>query len=439
MKFGLYQAKEELPLLPLYDFEAPPLGLLYIASYLAKYLSFTDFILEVDNIENLIEKKPDIIGISSLSVYFDRAIRDGEKIKNNLNIPVIIGGPHITILPEILPSVFDIGVTGEGEETTLQLIKLFLQEGNFREEHLQHIEGIVYHGRKGTVVTPQRDLIENMDTIPFPERKLFYPLEPTPTLLTSRGCPYKCTFCSPSQYWRKFRYFSSDYVKAELTHMVEHLEGIPVITVADDTFVINSERFDDIYNFIISRQINKKVEFHVNIKANVFTEELCRKLKDINVSKVYFGAESGSQRILDYYQKGQTVEDNQRVLDLCRKYSIDVTASFITGAPVETAEDMDRTYGFIDKNADKMLNCAVIPLLPLPGTVFWDMAIKKGLISERGDHIKSDGNFVYMCDHMMQSKFISYMEKFSALIRDKVKKNITLGERLLLELREIEK
>jgi hypothetical protein len=81
MKFGLYQAKEELPLLPLYDFEAPPLGLMYIASYLKKYLSFTDFILEVDNIENLIEKKPDIIGISSLSVYFDRAIRDGEKIK----------------------------------------------------------------------------------------------------------------------------------------------------------------------------------------------------------------------------------------------------------------------------------------------------------------------------------------------------------------------
>ena len=86
-----------------------------------------------------------------------------------------------------------------------------------------------------------------------------------------------------------------------------------------------------------------------------------------------------------------------------------------------------------------MLNCAVIPLLPLPGTVFWDMAIKKGLISERGDHIKSDGHFVYMCEHMSQSEFSSYMEKFSVLVRDKVKKNITLGERLLLELREIEK
>jgi radical SAM superfamily enzyme YgiQ (UPF0313 family) len=438
MKFGLYQAKEELPLLPLYDFEAPPLGLLYIASYLEKYLSFTDFILEVDNIENLIDKKPDIIGISSLSVYFDRAVRDAEKIKNNLNIPVIAGGPHITILPHILPSVFDIGVTGEGEETILQLIKLFLQDGNFREEKLRHISGIVYHGKKGIAVNPERELIENMDLIPFPKRELFYPMEPTPTLLTSRGCPYKCTFCSPSRYWKKFRSFSSDYVKKELSHMVENLEGIPVITVADDTFVINSERFNDIYNFILENKINEKVEFHVNIKANSFTEEVCKKLKDINVSKIYYGAESGSQRILDYYQKGQTVEDNQRVLDLSGKYSIDVTASFITGAPVETVKDMEMTYKFIYKNRDNMLNCAVIPLLPLPGTVFWDIAMKKGLISEKGEHIKSDGNFVYMCEHMTEGEFSSYMEKFSLLIRDKVKKNITLGERLLLELREIE-
>ncbi|HPZ08428.1 MAG TPA: radical SAM protein [Candidatus Eremiobacteraeota bacterium] len=439
MKFGIYHVIEDLPLLPVYDYEAPPLGLLYIASYLEKYLGFKDIILERENISNLIEKKPDIIGISSLSVYFHKAIEAAQKIKDNLNIPVLIGGPHITILPEILPDVFDIGIIGEGEETVLELIKVFLEDGEFRLENLKNIQGIVYHGHTGTVINPPRELIADMDIIPFPGRDLCQPLAPTPTLLTSRGCPYKCTFCSPSRYWKKFRYFSSSYVIKELSQLVANIEGIPVITVADDTFVIDSERFKNIYKFILEEGINKKVEFHVNIKASVFKEELCKKLKDINVTKVYYGAESASQRILDYYQKDQTVEDNQRILDLCAKYCIDVTASFIVGAPVEKREDLEATYRFIDKNADKLLNCAVIPLLPLPGTIFWDYAIEKGLITPRGEHIKSHGDFVYMCENISKSEFQVYLNRFNDLIKYRVKRNITLGERLLLELRELER
>jgi len=439
MKFGLYHAMGELETLPLYEHESPPLGLLYIASFIEKKLGFSDFILETQDISRLMEIKPDIIGISSLSVYFSKAIEAAREVKNKLHIPVIIGGPHISILPHTLPEVFDIGVIGEGEETALELLKLYMEEGKFSSERLNKINGIVYHGEKGPVITQPRELIPVLDDIPFPKRELFQNLfiNPVATLITSRGCPYKCTFCSPCRYWKKFRFFSSDYVKKELVHMLPGLDGIPVITVADDTFVINSRRFQDIHSFILANKINEEIEFEVSIKADMFSEELCRMLKNMNVTKVFFGIESGSQRMLDYYQKAQTVEDAQRVLDLCAKYGMPVSASFLTGAPVETKEDMEATYRFIDKNYEKIFHCSVIPLLPLPGTYFWDYALKRGLINETGEHIQSGKDLVYMCETMTRKEFDLLLNGLYELIRNKVKKDITKAEKLLLDIKEL--
>ena len=439
MKFGMYHALAELDSLPIYEHESPCLGLLYIASYLEKYLGLNDFVLETDDVSRLIKKKPDIVGISSLSVYFGNAIEAAKQIKNELDIPVIIGGPHISILPHTLPEVFDIGVRGEGEETTLELMKLYMEEGSFPEEKLKNIKGLVYHGKNGIELTPPRELIPKMDVIPFPKRELFDSLFITPsgTLITSRGCPYKCTFCSPARYWKKFRFFSADYVKRELAHMLPGVDGIPIITVADDTFVINSRRFNDIHKFILDNKINEKIEFEVSIKADMFNEELCKMLKSMNVRKVFFGAESGSQRMLDYYEKSQTIENAQNVLDLCYKYEIPVAASFLIGAPVETRKDIEATYRFIDKNYDKIFHCSVIPLLPLPGTCFWDYSLKRGLINETGEHIRSGRDLVYMCETMPRSEFDKLLQGLYDLVRDKVKKDITMTEDLLIDIKEI--
>ena len=375
MKLGLIQACND----KYFDYESTPLGLLYIASYLKKHLDFDDVVIELENADNLISKKPDIVGISSYTVFFEKAIEISKKIKGTLGVPVIIGGPHITALPRALPESCDIGVIGEGEETMTELIKLYIKEKRFDTKKLRKIKGIVFRENKEKIITAQRPLIHPLDSIPYPKRELLDDICLTPGIITSRGCPYRCSFCSPAAYWREFRQFSAEYVAGELAELVNSIKGYPMIRINDDVFTTNLPRLRKIHKFIMDNGINEKVSFDVSIKANTFTDEVCRLLKDINVVRVFFGPESGSDKILKFYNKNQTVEDNQRVIDLCVKYDFLVYASFILGAPVETKEDVMMTYKFIEDNIGKLTFFDIGPLEALPGTEIWDYCIKKAL------------------------------------------------------------
>jgi len=144
------------------------------------------------------------------------------------------------------------------------------------------------------------------------------------------------------------------------------------ICIVDDLFTVSIERVKDIGRFIIDRGIEKEVSFYVNIRANTFNEEMCHLLKEMNVTKIFVGFESGSDRILTFYNKKQTVEDNQRVLDLCYTYDITVLGSFLLGAPMSRWEDLEETYNFIYKNAEKIGRFGCDFLNPEPGTEIWE-------------------------------------------------------------------
>ncbi len=375
----------------------PPLGLAYIASYVKKYSGFNNTVIldRGDPIEKIKKEKPDLIGFSSITYLFPTVNQLAKQIKEIFDIPVIIGGQHISSLPlHLANSAFDLGVIGEGEQTTLELIELFEKHGSFPVNELRKIKGIVFRNeRKQNEITEKRPLIEPLDKIPFPARDLLdmgYYLTPRrgsfrelgiyTAMLTSRGCPYKCSFCSPTLFWEKFRSFSAKYVVEEMKMLVEKYK-VEGILIWDDLFIVDRERLKKIASMMKNEKLNKKIQLSIFGRANLIDNEMCKILKKINVTSIDFGLESGSEKILRYLKKGTvTVKDNYRALSLCKKHGMRTIGTLIMGSPDETEEDLKATLKLINyKNLDEP---HIFQLMPLPGTEVWEYAKKIGIVSE---------------------------------------------------------
>lgn len=377
LKIGFIQAKNEI------DVQwYRPLSFGYLKAYIEKDLGeriemqFLESLRDIDNYN--------ILGISSTSQDFSIAKEMARSIKRqNREIIAILGGHHITYLPETLPEEFDIGVIGEGEETFLELIRyLFKHHLILKPDNLRSIRGIIFRENGNIVITPRRDLISSLDNIPFPYRSK----GSAPYLFSSRGCPYRCRFCSSSAFWGITRFFSAGYVIKEIEIILEQFPELKNISVWDDLFIVNKPRFKKFVEMVEEKEINKRVNFTLAVRANLVNDELCEALKRINVSSVGFGAESGSDRILNILNKGVTVKQNQETLDLLYKYKVPVSCSFIVGIPTETEKDVQLTYEFILKNIiERKLspNPSVNILMPMPGTKVWGYAIEKGLIDTK--------------------------------------------------------
>ncbi|MCD6310436.1 MAG: cobalamin-dependent protein, partial [Candidatus Eremiobacteraeota bacterium] len=175
---------------------AAPIGLCYLAAYIDRYLP-GEFTFKIRHNMNFSpDDDADIIGISSMSRYFPEAVRMAREIKAGRDVPVLLGGSHISALPDTLPDCFDIGVIGEGEETFRELLILFKEKGEFLPGDLARIKGISYHQAGEVVTTPARALITDLDNIPFPRRDLWDLSNRVMWLSSSRGCPFDCVFCA---------------------------------------------------------------------------------------------------------------------------------------------------------------------------------------------------------------------------------------------------
>jgi anaerobic magnesium-protoporphyrin IX monomethyl ester cyclase len=374
LKIGFIQSKNEIDVNWF-----KPLAFGYLKNYLEKYLEVPVEMYFLENLRSIEEF--DVIGISSTSQDFAVATEIARSIKQKKEkIITILGGHHITYLPQTLPKEVDIGVIGEGEQTFLELVRLFCDNSlQIKPEDLEKIDGIVFHGDGGPAVTSCRKLIEPLDNIPIP----FRPKSDKTYLFTSRGCPYKCAFCSSSAFWKKTRFFSAEYVVDEIESLLCQFPKLRHISIWDDLFIANLPRLRKIVKLLVDKRINKKVGFDLAVRANLVNDELCELLKTMNVTSVAFGAESASNRILKLLNKGVTVETNQRAIDTLYRYGFPVGCSLVIGCPSETEEEVRNTYEFILKNIKEgkiAPNCAVNILSPMPGTKIWDNAVKDGLI-----------------------------------------------------------
>ncbi|MFC2142069.1 B12-binding domain-containing radical SAM protein [Acidobacteriota bacterium] len=345
------------------DTYCPPLGLLYIAGYLRQFghtVHIIDTIPLKWTLEELVQNvsllDPDVIGISSTTVNIVNANRIAEKLKTNgLKAPIILGGPHVSALPKLTLErycAFDYGVLGEGEMSYLELIQTIE-----KKEPISSVKGIAWRDNSGDIiVNPIRPLIEDLDILPLPAWDLLpnfpdaYPhnaLEtkrlPAATILTSRGCPFQCTFCDRSVFGNSVREHSVEYT-IKMIQYLKHEHGIKDLMVVDDNFLLKKQRLFQICDAMIDNKMN--LSWYCLGHVKYMTEDRLKKIREAGCWIMEVGIESGSDRILKLIKKNTTKAEIASAVTTAKKAGIKIKGNFIFGLPTETKESLEETIEF---------------------------------------------------------------------------------------------
>lgn len=353
--------------------------------------------------ENFDEKKlknavktADVAGITVLTASLPNSIEIIKLIKKiKPQIKVIIGGPHSTLLPKesLEETQADMCVQGDGEKVIISIKKAIRGEISFSD-----IPGIYYRENNKIQKGPPIKLIQDLDAIPFPSRdpvrKYTYGREYNPkikkgeftSIVTSRGCPFKCKFCSRNSISMKtYRTRSAKNVLEELKEL--HTKGYKYIAFVDDSFLCNNKQAHEIFDGVIREQLDMKfIIFGVRVDAA--EEELFQKMKKAGVINIYFGLESGNQDVLDFYNKKTTLDKIRYAVNLSHKIGFFNVGSFILGAPIETKEHFKRTIQFA--KTLPLDSVSFLPLQYVAGSELWEEAVKQGKIANGGYLIQTD-------------------------------------------------
>ena len=378
-----------------------PLGLVSIATYLKKYGGHEVAILDA-NCENIHSafQHTEIVGVGAVTQDLGRAVGFAKRIREEYpDTVLILGGVHISTYP-VLPDPFDLGVIGEGEETMREL----LEAKDFSADSLRPIRGICFRESGHLVTTQPREFITPIDRIPIPDRDMVdlnyylqkrvlvpYQFARTLSIITSRGCPFSCTFCSTKIFWKRYRVFSAERVVEEIGQLINKYRA-EVIHIFDDLFIGDRKRLSEIHRLMLERGLAGRAKFMCLARSDILDDQTMKILKDINVVVVGIGMESGCDSMLRYLKRGTaTIESNRNAIDLATKYRIPVMGSFMVGNPGETEEDLLKTLEFIRgyRYSPFLLPLSYISAA-FPGTEFWNYAISKGIDVERYDKILMD-------------------------------------------------
>lgn len=370
-----------------------PVGLAYLAAFTSA--NGIDTILidaEVSdlNVGAVIKKvqdfKPDVVGITCTTPIFQEAIDIAEAIKaSGINTNVILGGPHITALPENsleTSNAVDFVVCGEGEITLLETLQALEQK-----EFPSRVKGLGFKRDGIAFINYSRERIMNLDLLPFPARELL-PMdkyidemnfnEAYTLVTTSRGCPYNCIFCASVVTWgRNIKYRSVESIIAELKEIKTKF-AISNITFVDDTLNCDRQRLKSLSSGIIDAGLD--ISFVCNMRVDNIYEDDLELLKKAGCKTIYFGIESANNEILKNIKKGITIEMSQRAVKLVKKVGIDVHGSFIFGNPGETESTVKETIEFALGLDLKIAQFNIAT--PFPGTQLWNLAKSKGVLEE---------------------------------------------------------
>jgi len=415
------------------DAKTPPIGIMYVAAVLEKegyevqLLDAEAENLDFDTTVNKIKDYgPDVVGFTATTPLFPLGIKIAETLKkNNLNIKTVFGGPHISALPQesLAPKAVDFVVIGEGEYSMLELIKEIEGEKNFAK-----VKGIGYKEAGLAIINPKRELIQNLDELPFPTKHLtnqekylnLYTGKPYALVVTSRGCPFNCIFCdSKITFGRRTRYRSPENVIKELKQIVDIWE-IKDITFTDDTFTLNRERTIELCKRIIEENLN--ISFICSSRADTIDEERLKWLKKAGCRQITFGLESGDDKILQIIKKGITTEDAKRAIALTKSFGIETHASYMLGNPGETLKTMNKTIEFAQELNTDFAQFSIAT--PFPGTEMWDMAVRDGLIDSNTDFSRFTWYYspVFKSKEFDREKLIGIQREAYAEYAKKIKK-----------------
>jgi radical SAM superfamily enzyme YgiQ (UPF0313 family) len=373
-----------------------PLGIGYIAAVLEKN-QYEVNVIDCQALRptisqlkaELIKSHPDMVGVTSATLTYKPALEIVKTAEEALpNCLIILGGPHVTVLDEQVlneaPEA-DIIVRGEGEQTMLELADLVSKSDL---KNIQEVGGITFRKNDKIVRNKDRAFIQNLDELPHPAYEHFqlskYKLSGKMYLpiITSRGCPFQCTFCLASRMCgKRFRTRSPKKVVDEL-EWLRDVHGADIFAFYDDTFTFDIKRAYEICEEMKNRGFD--LPWDCRTRVDRISTEVLSKMRHANCQLIHFGVESGSQKMLVAMKKGTTVEQNERAIKWAKEVGISVAISVVVGYPGETADTLKETFDFIRKTGpDYVYVCQAIPY---PGTELYD------LLKELGWDVSADWN-----------------------------------------------
>lgn len=319
---------------------------------LRKLKNWDHFIREISG------RRPEVVGISATTVDYDVAYQAAKQIKSALPFTkTVLGGIHATVSPDecVEDGAFDHVVMGEGEITFYEIIK-----GEIRRKVIKGI------------------LMEDLDKIPFIDRKIFgkdeHPIfpklfpKPFATFISSRGCPYGCSFCQPAErkvFGRRMRNRSPENLIQEIELCTKDM-GIRSYLIHDDCMLWDREWTENFLSILIKNNI--RIPFSLQSRADLICKnhDLIKSLTKVGLTMILIGFESGSQRILNFLRKGTTIEQNLKAAQICKNNNIAIWANYMFGIPGEKKTDVEKTVRMIRKI--KPTVCSPSFFTPYPGS-----------------------------------------------------------------------
>jgi len=403
----------------------PPLGLAYIASVLEKAgvgVKIIDCAVGIsweDLSRTIAQEQPDVVGLAATTPSFLMAKKTAGLVRQiAASTKILLGGAHVTASPEgaMESGVFDIGVIGEGEATVQELFANY-RAGGF--ENPSRIKGIIYKDSAGLRKNEARPFIDDLDSIPLPARHLLpHPdrYRPTPAscrqlpyavIISSRGCPSRCTFCDRMVFGERFRIRSAAGIFREIEALVAGY-GVKEIRFFDDTFTADKRRVHEICDEFEKRRLG--LSWTCLTKTACVDGPLLRHMKRAGCWQVLYGLESGDDRMLKLLRKGNTVEMNRRAVRLTREAGLEVRGDFLVGSPGETWESLERTVRFA---LDMGLDYAHFnKFVPFPGSELFKKLTAEGHRFDFSNSTILDHKQVfYVNPGMTAASFSAFLDK----------------------------
>lgn len=370
---------------------APPLGIAYMAGVLqennidVEILDASAEDMDFKDVEKeLLKRKPDLVALTALTPTIGRALETAQVVKETLpDSIVVMGGYHPTFnfIETLEDENVDIVIRGEGEYIMLNLVQALENQSS-----LHDVKGIVFEDKnsKEIVVNPEAPLIQDLDELPFPALNLL-PMKKyrlldmdthMTTMITTRGCPMQCSFCSSSaMHGKKIRERSVENIVDEIEYLKTNYD-IDTIAFMDDTFTLKKRKVMAICDEILKRNI--EIMWGCTSRVDTLDEKLLKKMKEAGCITIFIGVESADQQQLDNMCKNTTIAKIENAFKIAHKLKIRTIASVALGMPGDTKEIMNKTVKFVHKLKP---NYAIYSLAtPYPGTRFYKEAFEKNLI-----------------------------------------------------------
>jgi len=408
----------------------PPLGLAYLGAVLrgaghqVRILDGDVLGLAPGPLLDLVEGDTQVVGFTSTTLAWPHTQAAARLARTRFpRATLVVGGPHVTAFPELTLrySTFDLGVLGEGEETVLELARR-LQAG----ASLADLPGCVTREEETIRTNLPGPFPEDLDRVPFPALDLLdlaryhsvVVREPFATMIASRGCPFRCAFCSQCYTGDRFRWPSAEYVLDEMTRNQREF-GAREIVLFDETFGVNRKVALEVCEGIRRRGLSFR--WNARTRLDVLDEELMAAMRSSGCYLLHLGIESGSQRILDKMNKGTNLDQIRRVVAGARRAGFRTHGYFMLGYPGETRREISATVRLSRSLGLDWASFTVT--IPNPRTELHDQAVAEGLLDKDFWHKyiagRTDGRIPFLAsaecpeDYLVKTKRLAYFRFYT--------------------------